>query len=98
MDLVYQSLTPQISSLPLSTPKEKNMHLTRRWSRVALLGWNGHFVGGPTKLQIVTKKVPRHLTKQIGNILHNLVGQMSLKMVSMGAAASHFSTSAMIEP
>ena len=56
MDLVDQNLTPQISSLPLSTPKREEQAPEQRVSSGSPLWLVWHFVEGPPKLHIVKKK------------------------------------------
>ena len=79
MDLVDQNLTPQISSLPLSTPKREEQAPEQRVSSGSPLWLVWALCGRPPKVAYCQKKVTRHLTKYLCNILCNIVDQMSLK-------------------
>ena len=75
---------------PSLNPKGEEQAPEQRVSSGSPLWLVWALCGRPPKVAYCQKKVTRHLTKYICNILRNIVDQMSLKlMVSLGAATSH---------
>jgi len=75
---------------PSLNPKGEEQAPEQRVSSGSPLWLVWALCGRPPKVAYCQKKVTRHLTKYLCNILRNIVDQMSLKlMVSLGAATSH---------